>query len=205
MKKKFFRGLAILLVIWIGYRCYRIATTRSHSPAATINFKYEDMDINLRYCRPFKKGRVIFGEAKERSWLPKGKFWTDGFRLLTGLPRTTGALVPNGKYWRLGANDATEISFSRNINFAGIPLNAGKYRMYAIPGPNTWQVILNSELGKFGYSEPDHDLDVLKAEVPVDSTSEVTEQFTIAFDSDSAGLKMKFTWDKTLVGIPITK
>ena len=133
MKKKILISLAVIAVIWIGYRGYRIATTRSHSPSETINFSYEDLDISVTYSRPFKKGRMIFGEAKDRPWLPKGKFWTDGFRLLTGLPRTTGALVPFGKYWRLGANDATEISFDKNINFAGKPVTAGRYRMYAIP------------------------------------------------------------------------
>lgn len=204
MKRKIFTSLAALCIIWIGYRGYRIATTRSHSPEETVSFKYEGLDISVRYSRPYKKGRVIFGQAKDRSWLPKGKFWTDGFRLLTGLPRTTGALVPFGKYWRLGANDATEISFSKNINFAGNPLNAGRYRMYAVPDRNTWQIWLNSELGKFGYSEPDHNLDVLKVVVPVDSTALVTEQFTIAFDKDPAGLKMKLAWDKTLVSIPIS-
>lgn len=204
MKKKILISLAVICVIWIGYRGYRIATTRSHSPAETIRFRYEDMNINVTYGRPFKKGRVIFGEAKDRPWLPKGKFWTDGFRVLTGLPRTTGALVPFGKYWRLGANDATEISFDKNINFAGKPVNAGRYRTYAIPNRNGWQVCLNSEVGKFGYSEPDHDLDVLKADVPVDSTVAVAEQFTITFNSDSASLKMNFIWDRTLVSIPIT-
>lgn len=203
MKKKILISLAVIFVIWIGYRGYRIATTRSHSPSETINFSYEDLDISVTYSRPFKKGRMIFGEAKDRPWLPKGKFWTDGFRLLTGLPRTTGALVPFGKYWRLGANDATEISFDKNINFAGKPVTAGRYRMYAIPNRNDWQVCLNSEVGKFGYSEPDHDLDVLKADVPVDSTMTVTEQFTIGFNSDFASLKMNFIWDKTLVSVPI--
>ena len=204
MKKKILISLAVICIIWIGYRGYRIATTRSHSPAETINFSYEGMDIDVTYGGPFKKGRIIFGEAKDRWWLPKGKFWTDGFRVLTGLPRTTGALVPFGKYWRLGANDATEISFDKNIDFAGKPVSAGRYRMYAIPDRDTWQVCLNSEFGKFGYSEPDYDLDVLKADVPVDSITAVTEQFTITFDSNSASLKMNFIWDKTLVSIPIT-
>lgn len=204
MKRKILISLAVISIIWIGYRGYRIATTRSHSPAETINFSYETVDVSVTYSRPFKKGRLIFGEAKDRPWLPKGKFWTDGFRVLTGLPRTTGALVPFGKYWRLGANDATEVSFDKNINFAGKPVNAGRYRMYAVPNLHTWQVFLNSEVGKFGYSEPDHDLDVLKADIPVDSTATITEQFTIVFDSDSASLRMNFLWDKTLVSVPIT-
>ena len=203
MKKRILVGLSVLLAAWIGYRVYRVSTTRSHSPKETINFSYKDLDINVTYCRPYKKGRVIFGEAKDRAWLPQGKFWTDGFRLLTGLPRTTGALVPNGKYWRLGANDATEVSFNKNINFAGKAVNAGRYRMYAVPNHDTWQITLNSGLGQFGYHEPDYFLDVVTVVVPVEKAPSETEQFTISFDSDSSGVKMNFIWDKTLVRVPL--
>ena len=203
MKRKIFMSLAVLLAIWIGYRGYRISTTRSHSPTETINFRYKDLDINVTYGRPYKKGRVIFGEAKDRGWLPKGKFWTDGFRLLTGLWRTTGALVPDGKYWRLGANDATEVRFSRDINFGGKPLNAGGYRMHAVPNHDTWHITLNSELGKFGYSEPNYSKDVVTVDVPVEMAPSETEQFTISFDNDSSGVKMNFIWDKTLVRVPL--
>ncbi len=203
MKRRIFISLAVLLAIWIGYRGYRVSTTRTHSPKETISYNYKDLAINVTYCRPSKKGRVIFGQTKERAWLPKGKFWTDGFRVLTGLPRTTGALVPNGKYWRLGTNDATEISFNKNINFADKPVNAGKYRMYAVPNPNTWLITLNSELGEFGYFEPTHSLDVVTVEVPVETVAAEKEQFTISFDNDSSGFTMNFTWDKTLVRVPL--
>jgi hypothetical protein len=203
MKKRIFFSLAILLAIWIGYRAYQISKTRSHSPADTVNFSYKDLDIKVTYSRPYKKGRVIFGEAKDRAWLPKGKFWTDGFRLLTGLPRTTGALVPNGIYWRLGANDATEISFNKNIYFAGKPVNAGRYRMYAVPHQNDWQISLNSEIDKFGYHEPNYSLDVVTVDVPVETAPSEIEQFTISFDSDSSGVKMNFMWDRTLLRVPL--
>jgi|KBSMisStandDraft_5_1062788.scaffolds.fasta_scaffold02249_3 hypothetical protein len=204
MKRKILISLAILLAIWLGYRGYMMSTTRSHSPAETVNFSYKDLDVQVTYGRPYKKGRVIFGEAKDRSWLPKGKFWTDGFRALTGLPRTTGALVPYGKYWRLGANDATEVSFNKNIDFAGRPVNAGRYRMYAVPNHDSWNIRLNSELGKFGYNEPNYSLDVVTVDVPVETTSSELEQFTISFDTvDSSGVKMIFKWDRTLVRVPL--
>ena len=83
----------------------------------------------MSYSSPYKKGRVIFGES------------------------SAGALVPYGAYWRLGANAATEISLNKDVMFAGTPLKAGKYRMYAVPGEKTWQVILNGELGKSGSEE----------------------------------------------------
>ena len=203
MTRNIFLSLGILLAIWLAYRWYRVSTTRSHSPTDMINFSHNDLYLEVTYGRPYKNGRVIFGEAKDRAWLPEGKFWTDGFRLLTGLPRTTGALVPDGKYWRLGANDATEVSFSKNINFGGKPVNAGRYRLYALPNHNTWQLTLNSELGKFGYSEPNYSYDVVSIEVPVETAPSETEQFTISFEPDSSEVTMNFVWDKTLVRVPL--
>jgi Protein of unknown function (DUF2911) len=203
MRRRIFIGLIVLIVAWIGYRAYRIFTTRSHSPSETIDYSYKDLGISVTYCRPYKKGRMIFGEAKDRAWLPKGKFWTDAFRVLTGLPRTTGALVPNGKYWRLGANDATEVSFTKDIFFADKRVKAGRYRMYAVPNRDSWRITLNSELGKFGYHEPDYARDVVTVDVPVETSPSESEQFTIRFDSDSSGVKMNFKWDKTLVRLPL--
>jgi hypothetical protein len=203
MKKIIFIALAVFAVYWTVYRAYKLSTTTTHSPRDTVHYSYKDLDITVAYGRPYKKGRQIFGEAKDRWYLPKGQKWTDGFRLVTGLPRTTGALVPNGIYWRLGANDATEIGFSKNILFAGKPLNAGRYRLYVVPGAQHWHVCLNSELGKFGYHEPNYSLDVLSVDVPVGTAPAETEQFTIIFDSDSSGVNMNFVWDRTLVKVPI--
>src|SRR6267378_8507625 len=104
---------------------------------------------------------VIFGEEKDK------------------------ALQPYGKYWRLGANAATEITFSKNVNFAGKPVNAGSYRMYAVPGPSSFQVSLNSELGiYFAIREPNYSLDVLKVDAPVTAAPNETEQLTINFATD---------------------
>jgi len=180
MKKKIYIGLGIILVATIGFVGYIAFTTRAHSPSKTTEFSYEGLDIKVVYCQPYKKGRLIFGEEKD------------------------GALQPYGKYWRLGANEATEITFSKDINFAGNPVGAGTYRMYAVPGAATWQVTLNSELGKWGAMEADHALDVLKVDVPAGTAPSETEQFTINFGSDTTGIKMDFVWDKTLVSVPIT-
>src|SRR5438045_2445608 len=126
MKKKILIGLGVVVVIVAAGLGYIALTTKSHSPAETKAFSYNGADVKVIYCRPYKKGRVIFGDAS--------------------------ALQPYGKYWRLGANEATEITFSKNVNFAGKPIEAGTYRMYAVPGPASWQVSLNSELGKWGYA-----------------------------------------------------
>lgn len=75
--------------------------------------------------------------------------------------------------------------------------------MYAVPGPDSWQVSLNSELGKSGSEEPNYALDVAKVEVPGKPAPSESEQFTINFNNDPAGANMDFVWDKTIVSIPI--
>jgi hypothetical protein len=166
-------------VVFVGFIVY--SNLFPKSPPTTKAFSENGLDINVAFGQPSKRGRLIFGEEKD------------------------GALQPYGKYWRLGANAATEITFNKDINFAGKAVKAGSYRMYAVPGANSFQVSLNSELGVFlGVMEPDYTKDVLKVDVPVIQSSTETEQFTINFASDSTGVNMDFVWDKIIVRVPIT-
>jgi hypothetical protein len=181
MKKKIFIGIGVVFIAFVLWSVYGLFFAPKKSPTTTTSFSDKGLDINVSYSQPSKRGRLIFGEEKE------------------------GALQPYGKYWRLGANAATEITFSKDITFAGQPVNSGSYRMYAIPGAETFKVILNSELGvNFGAAmEPNHDLDFLTVEIPVEQMMTETETFTISFESDSVGINMNMVWDKTRLRVPI--
>lgn len=179
MLKKILAAIGILILILVVYFGYAILFPAS--PPATATFSDQGLDITVNYYQPSKKGRVIFGEESE------------------------GALQPYGKYWRLGANSPTEITFSKDVNFAGQPVSAGTYRMYAVPGPTSFQISLNSEIGSFsGAGEPDYSKDVLKVDLPVSIDQKVTEVFTISFMKDESGINMDLVWDQTLVRVPIT-
>jgi hypothetical protein len=180
MKKKVYIGLGVLLVILIGYVLYGVLIAGKKSPKETVTFSDKGLDIHVVYGRPFKRGRLIFGENKDE------------------------ALLPFGVYWRLGANAATEITFSKNVNFGGKPVTAGSYRMYAVPGPESFEVTLNSELGvSSAHNEPDYTKDVVKVTAPVETTPEV-EQLTVSFSSNTSAINLNILWDKTKVTIPIT-
>jgi hypothetical protein len=172
MKKAVIALVAIVAVVAI----YLVLGSR-RSPKDTVSFKNGAFEASVVYCRPYKKARVIFG------------------------PESSGALVPDGKYWRLGANAATQIALPQGALFAGQPVAAGTYRMYAVPGPEKWKVVLNSELGNWGTQAVDHQKDVLSVEVPVEKAPASVEQFTISFQPDPP--EMRFAWDTTLVRIPI--
>lgn len=179
MLKKILIAVAVFI---IGFVLYATLIVAKKSPFEKVDYASENLNVSVEYCRPYKKGRVIFGEESE------------------------GALQPYGAYWRLGANAATEITFSSNVNFAGSPIDAGTYRMYAIPGAESFEISLNSGLGSyFAVAEPDYALDILKVKVPTSTSASEVEQFTIGFNSDSTGTKMNLAWDKMSLDIPIAK
>ena len=181
MKKNIIIGVVISVVAIAAYMAYAFTRGSKLSPRDTASYAYQGLDIKVDYARPSRRGRVIFGEEKDK------------------------ALQPNGKYWRLGANAPTAVTFSKNITFAGKPVNAGTYRMYCVPSASSWQLFLNSEIGSWsGASEPDHALDILTVEVPMQMSSSMVEQFTIEFSSNATAASMNFMWDRALVRVPIT-
>ena len=181
MLKKILIGIGALVVIFVVYVVYALFIATPVSPPDTVQFSNDGLEISVDYSRPYKKGRLLFGDESD------------------------GALQPYGQYWRLGANAATEITFNQDILFAGQPVSAGSYRMYAVPGPESFKVILNSELGVFfAFGEADPELDVLTVEAPVTRQSQETEQFTIQINSTGAGAQIDFIWDNILFSVPIT-
>lgn len=112
-----------------------------------------------------------------------------------------GALVPYDQIWRAGANEATEITFNKNVKFAGADVKAGTYTLFATPTKDKWTIILNSKLGQWGAYDYDkiRSTDVAKIEAAVIPLSTVVEKLTYIFDGKGLGI----AWDKTSVFVPI--
>ena len=113
-------------------------------------------------------------------------------------------LVEYGKVWRLGANEATEIEFYKDVVFNKTKVKKGRYTLYAIPYEKRWTLIINKETdtwGAFGY---DSKKDVVRVDVPVENLSQPVEYFSILFDVVKNKIKMDFTWDNVKVSLPFT-
>lgn len=148
---------------------------RRKSPIAITKIKHADTYVKIIYGQPYKSGREIFGE-----------------------------LVPYGEVWRTGANEATELTTTRDILFAGNELEAGTYSLFSIPGEGSWTIILNEELGLWGAFDYDASNDLMRVVVPASETDRVTEAFTIQFgemQGDSTSIIM--SWDQTEVRVPL--
>src|ERR1700712_1571650 len=104
-------------------------------------------------------------------------------RVIYGRPQRNnrkifGDLVPYKSVWRLGANEATEIEFFRDVKINGKKLPKGRYTIYAIPDSSQWTMILNKDTdtwGAFGY---DQRKDFLRQDIPVRKRKDAVDMFT---------------------------
>jgi|GEM_PF-129822 len=177
--------------------------SRRPSPMGLARTSVGNAYIHVVYSRPYERGRDnIFGTEE------------------------SGALVPYGKLWRLGANESTELAVNKDLMVAGQKLPAGIYSMFATPGEKEWKIHINSKLGLSGpgmgrnpetgefenlYDEANNVVDVT---VPVgkvaddgdDDDNDKVEQFTISFEDpeEGEGTHMVFRWITTEVRVPIT-
>lgn len=148
--------------------------------------------VRVVYSRPYQRGRDnIFGTEE------------------------SGALVPFGKVWRTGANEATEITVTGDVSFAGERLPEGTYSLFTIPGPEEWSVHVNAALGLSGTGYFDAaagefkpaDLaatEVLMVKVPVaPPLAEAVDQLTIAFEPSGQGADLVLRWITTEIRVPV--
>ena len=114
--------------------------------------------------------------------------------------RSLEKLAPLGKKWRTGANEATEVTFYKDVVFGGTAVKAGTYTMYAIPGKTTWTVVLSSQLNVWGVYFHKDENDVAKVTIPVKQTEENLDVFSIVIDED---MTINLGWGTTLISIPV--
>lgn len=165
--------------------------SRRPSPLGMSRITLGDTYVRVIYSRPYKRDRDnIFG-SKE-----------------------SGALVPYGERWRTGANEATEITVTDDVQIAGKTLPAGTYSLFTTPGPDTWTVHINSKLGLDGVGVFANDTftpvdleptDVLVVEVPAVLLPEdkAVDQLTFEFETTATGADMVLRWIRTEVRVPI--
>jgi hypothetical protein len=135
----------------------------------------EPLLARVVYSRPQKSGRTVFGE-----------------------------LVEFGKIWRLGANEATEIEFYRDVKIGGKKLKKGRYTMYALVTPEKWTVIFNTDTDTWGAFKYDAKKDVLRTDVPAQKSNEVLESLSMAFEKANGSFNLVVGWDDVMVRLPIS-
>jgi hypothetical protein len=114
-----------------------------------------------------------------------------------------GGLVPYGKVWRTGANEATEIQLYQDATIGGKQVKKGTYALFTIPEKDNWTIILNSDLdywGAYSYNEKN---DVIRVTAKPEPLKKEADNFTIQFSGEGKNKAvMSLAWGNTLVQVP---
>lgn len=92
-----------------------------------------------------------------------------------------GELVPNGHWWRAGANEATSLMTDHTLKIGDLTVPAGSYTLYALPDESGWQLIVNKQTGQWG-TQYDQGMDL--GRVPMTSTPLSPPQETLSYNFD---------------------
>lgn len=111
-------------------------------------------------------------------------------------------ILKYNEVWRLGANEATEIELYKPVSIQGKKINPGRYILYAIPHPDKWTIVLNSNIDTWGLQQ-DSAKDVQRFEIPVMNDQPMLEYFTMIFEKTDSGANLVIGWDTILAKLPI--
>src|SRR5215468_6733169 len=131
--------------------------------------------VTVDYSSPRAKGRKIYGDV-----------------------------VPLGKVWRTGANEATTFVTSADITVGGAAVPAGSYTIFTIPDKDKWTLVISKATGEWGTDYPGPDKDLARVDMKISTLPSPAENFTISFDKTGAGANMNMDWDTTRASVPIT-
>lgn len=135
----------------------------------------EPLVARVVYSRPKKEGRTIFG-----------------------------GLVEYGQVWRLGANEATEIEFYKQVTIGGKKVAKGRYTLYAIVKENSWTYIINKETDTWGSFKYNPAKDVVRVEVPVQKIAETVESLAMTFEKVNGKISLVVAWENIKTSLPIS-
>lgn len=150
--------------------------TPAPSPTQTIKQDFGISSVELSYSRPGVKGRKVFGD-----------------------------LVPFGKVWRTGANNATIINFGDEVMIGGKKIPAGKYGLLSIPDKKEWTLIITKQLDVTSPAAYKEDQDVVRVTAEAMRTDSDIESLTMQFANIKPNsCQLQICWERTMVSLPIS-
>ena len=156
-----------------------LATQAPKSQHATVTQVVGTSQVTIVYNRPSARGRTLFGR---------------------------GGVVPWGRVWCPGADTATTIALSRDMMVAGQTLAAGKYSIWAIPGPDEWTLIFSRAADVFHIPYPGEAQDALRLKVKPQSAGGAPFMESLAFyfpAADAERALLNLHWGETIVQVPL--
>ena len=163
----------------------KVNSTGGNSPHETTSAVIEGSRVTITYGRPFTKSPRT-GEVR--------KIW--------------GELVPFGKVWRTGADEATIFITQKPLMMAGTEIPAGAYTLWTLPAEDgSAKLIINKQIGQWGVGPNSYDekQDLARVDLKKDALDTPVDQFTMAVakNPDGGGI-LKLSWENTQLSVPFT-
>src|SRR5215469_15810231 len=175
MKTNFAVLVSFLLCMTILPAAQQTKSKRPSPPANAECRFASGKTIKVDYSSPRAKGRKIFGD-----------------------------LVPYGKVWRTGANEATSFVTDTDLTAGGKDIPAGNYTIFTIPAADKWTLIINKKTGQWGIPYKYESDELARVDMSASTLPSPVENFTIAYDKTATGCTLREEWDTTRATVEIT-
>jgi hypothetical protein len=152
----------------------KVNSTGGHSPHETTSAVVDGNRVSVTYGRPSMKGREIWGK-----------------------------LVPFGKVWRTGSDEATTLITQKPIVIGGTTVPAGAYTLFTLPAEDgSMKLIINKQIGQWGIGRGSYDekQDLARVDMKKETLDTPVEEFTIAVTQG----ELSMSWDKTKYSVSFT-
>lgn len=151
-------------------------------------------DVTIVYSRPGVKGRKIWGDAPPTAGTGTSATMDDARQRAKDAP-----IVPYGRVWRTGANEATTFAVTDDVLINGQKLPAGTYSLHTIPMKDEWTIIFNKDPGQWGSFSYDEKKDALRIKVKPQA-AEMQEWFRIDVPQVAPNsAQVVLHWEKVMV------
>jgi hypothetical protein len=162
------------LTVFAASSCAQDKGARPSPPAKAVCKIADGKMITIDYSSPRMKGRKIFGD-----------------------------LVPYGKIWRAGANEATTFVTTTDLTVGGTTVPAGSYTIFTVPNADKWTLVISKKTGEWGTAYPGEANDLARVEMSVSKTAAPEENFTIDFDQSGSSCTLQMKWENTQASVKI--
>ena len=152
------------------------------SPHETVSAVIDGNRVTIIYGRPYTKDPKS-GEAR--------KIW--------------GTLVPYGKIWRTGADEATLLITQKPIELGGTVVPAGAYTLWTIPEENGGKLVISKQIGQWGTQLPKEADELARVDLKKEATDKPLDQFMIVISKNpDGGGVIKLQWEDAQYSVPFT-
>jgi hypothetical protein len=169
------------ILLWASMFMVTATAAAQVSPPETVSGKIGDATITIKYCAPSVLGRQIFGAG--------GRVMQD----------------PTAPIWRAGANDATALHITADLDIEGVAVPKGDYTLYVnVKDPDAWELVISKETGQWG-TEYDPSKDLGRVKMTMSKPPALIEllKYTIHSSGGNKGT-IELAWEKHIATVKVT-